>query len=167
MSTQAERCFEPVDLRTFDEEYSRAERRIPAEESRYEEVPDGVYEARVEDVHLSRVASTGNPMIIYKLRIQGPQCEGRTLNKVRVITPKTLAFVKEDFERLNFQIDRLSELHDRMLEMVDREIRIFKKTNAEKHWTDVHFLRVRKGPQSESSTSGQAWRTGTDDDLPF
>lgn len=167
MSTQTERIDAPIDLRDFDDEFARAERRPHTEESRLEEVPDGVYETRIEDVTLNRVSSTGNPMIIWKLRIKGPQCEGRTLNKIRVITPKTLAFVKEDFERLSFQLDRLSELQERMGEMVDKEIRVFKKTNAEKRWTDVYFLRVRKGPQSESANSDRAWRTGTDDDLPF
>lgn len=156
----------PVDLREFDDDFARAESRSPSAEPGPEEIPDGIYETRIEDVTLGRTTNTGNPMIIWKLRIQGPNCQGRTLSKVRVITPKTVPFVKEDLDRLDLQLDRLSELNGRMHEMLDRTVRIFKKTNSERRWSDVYFLRARKDPHSEASTE-DAWRTGTTDDLPF
>lgn len=156
----------PVDLREFDDDFSRLESRTPPAEPGYEEVPDGIYETSVEDVTLGRTTNTGNPMIIWKLRIQGPNCQGRTLSKVRVITPKTIPFVKEDLDRLGLQLDRLSDLNGRLREMLDRSVRVFKKTNAERRWSDIYFLRARKPPQSEGSTE-EAWRTGTTDDLPF
>ena len=156
----------PVDLREFDDDFSRAESRTPSPEIGYDEVPDGIYEANVEDVTLGRTTNTGNPMIIWKLRIQGPNCQGRTLSKVRVITPKTIPFVKEDLDRLDMQLDRLSDLNGRLNEMLDRPVRVFKKTNSERRWSDIYFLRARKAPHSEGSAE-EAWRTGTTDDLPF
>lgn len=156
----------PVDLREFDDDFARAESRAPVAEPVHEEVPDGIYETRIEDVTLGRTTNTGNPMIIWKLRIQGPNCQGRTLSKVRVITPKTVPFVKEDLDRLDLQLERLSDLNGRLHEMLDRTVRVFKKANNERRWSDVYFLRDRKAPHSEQSTD-EAWRTGTTDDLPF
>lgn len=166
MKTNAATDHPPVDLREFDDDFSRTESRAPSAEPGYEEVPDGIYETQVEDVTLGRTANTGNPMIVWKLRIQGPNCQGRTLSKVRVITPKTIPFVKEDLDRLDLQLDRLSDLNGRLHEMLDRPVRVFKKTNTERRWSDIFFLRARKPPHSEGG-SEEAWRTGTTDDLPF
>jgi hypothetical protein len=166
MGTRTQSWNHAIDLSGFDEEFARAETRLPAEEAALEEVPDGIYDTRVEDVTLNRTASTGNPMVIWRLRIHGSDFDGRTLTKVRVITQKTLSFVKEDLDRLDLHLERLSDLNQRMEEMVDREIRVFKRTNPERKWAEVYFMRARKGPQTETSTE-EAWRTGTDDDLPF
>jgi hypothetical protein len=166
MRTLADTINPPIDLREFDDDFARAESRPPAAEPGLEEIPDGIYETQVEDVTLNRTSNTGNPMIIWKLRIQGPHCQGRTLSKVRVITPKTIPFVKEDLDRLDIQLERLSEIYSHIDDMINRPVRVFKKTNTERRWTDVYFLRARKGPQSEGSTE-DAWRTGTTDDLPF
>jgi hypothetical protein len=155
-----------IDLSEFDDEFARAELRHPAEEAALEEIPDGIYEARIEDVNLSRATSTGNPMLIWRLRIHGPRFEGRTLTKVRVITQKTLSFLKEDLERLNLHLERLSELNQRMDEMLDRDVRVFKRTNPDRNWIEIYFLRSRKPPQSEHNSS-EAWSTGTTDDMPF
>jgi len=166
MSSHAETFNNPIDLRDFDDEFARAESRPPSAEMALEEIPDGVYDTRIEDVTLNRTSTTGNPMIIWRLRIRGPQFEGRTLTKVRVITSKTVTFVKEDLDRLDMRLEKLSELTGRMDEMVDKEVRVFKRTNPERQWSEVYFLRGRKSPESERVTQA-AWKTGTDDDLPF
>jgi len=166
MKTLADTSNPPIDLREFDADFARAESRPPTSEPGFEEIPDGIYDAQIEDVTLNRTSTTGNPMIVWKLRIQGPQCQGRALSKVRVITSKTVSFLKEDLDRLDIQMERLSEIYGRLDEMIDRPVRVFKKTNLERRWSDVYFLRARKGPQSESATE-EAWRTGTTDDLPF
>lgn len=154
-----------VDLSRFDDEYARAGADGADWQPPYDEIPDGFYDAEVEDVQLGQTASTGNPMIVWKLRIRGPNCEGRALTKVRVITEKTLAYVKQDLERLDLHLDRLSDLPARADEMVDREVRIYKRTNPQRRWTDVFFVSSRKGPAKESAPG--RWATGTDDDLPF
>ncbi|MBI5282682.1 MAG: DUF669 domain-containing protein [Candidatus Solibacter usitatus] len=169
MDWKNDSATETIDLSAFDDEYGRAEIRS-APEIEAEEIPDGIYDASVEDIHLTRTANTGNPMILYKLRIVGPTCEGRAVTKVRVITQKTLPFVKEDMRRLNVNLERLSDLSTRVDDIVDRRVRIFKRTNPERRWTDVYFIRDGKGPARETSVDGPAelaWRTGTDDDLPF
>lgn len=157
----------PVDLRQFDSAFSRSEKQEPAARTNYDEVPDGFYDTRVEDVTLSRTHTTGNPMVVWRLRILGPTCQGRCVTKMRVITQKTVSFLKEDLERLGLHLTRLSEVQNRMDEMIDREIRIQKKSNPARKWADIYFLRERKGPASEAPDSEAAWDAGIDDDVPF
>lgn len=155
-----------MDLSRFDEDYARAATQRRDAAPVYEDIPDGFYDACVEEVQLGQTASTGNPMIVWKLRIRGPECEGKALTKVRVITDKTLAYVKQDLERLELHLDRLSDLPARAEEMIDREVRICKRTNPQRQWTDVFFVSGRREPSSEGRGPGR-WATGTDDDLPF
>jgi hypothetical protein len=154
-----------VDLSRFDDEYARASTQT-AQQPFYDEIPDGFYDASIEEVQIGQTANTGNPMIVWKLRIHGPECRGKAITKVRVITDKTVAYLKQDLERLEVRLERLSELPDHIGEMIDRPVRIFKRTNPQRRWTDVFFVTGRKGPASEGWHGGQ-WATGTDDDLPF
>ncbi len=154
-----------IDLSVYDDEYSRACVPQPAQSQPYDDIPDGAYEAEIEDVHLTRTATTGNPMVLWKLRIQGPQCQGRAVTKVRVITSKTLGYLKRDLERLEVHLERLSDLPARAGEMLDRRVRIFKKTNPERRWTEVYFLGL-SGPDQGQNGEG-AWMGGPEDDLPF
>lgn len=155
-----------IDLSRFDDEFAHVAPPGAASQPVYEDIPDGFYDASVESVDIGQTASTGNPMIVWRLRIRGPQCEGRAVSKVRVITQKTLGFIKRDLEQLGLALDRLSDLPARRDEMIDREVRIYKKSNPERRWTEVYFVSARKGPAAESA-HGSTWSTGTDDDLPF
>lgn len=157
-----------IDLSVYDEEYSRATAPQASQSPAVDDIPDGAYDACIEDVHLSRTATTGNPMVLWKLRILGPQCQGRPLTKVRVITAKTLGLLKRDLERLDVHLERLSELPARAGEMLDRSVRIFKKTNPERRWTEVYFLGLLEGAEGCSRpAAGSAWPEGADDELPF
>ncbi len=155
-----------VDLSRFDDGYARAAAQRSETQTAYEDIPDGFYDASVEEVQLGQTASTGNPMIVWKLRIHGPECVGKAITKVRIITDKTLGFVKQDLERLDLRLDRLSDLPARAEQMINREVRIFKRTNPQRQWTDVFFVPPRRGPGSEARRQ-EGWATGTDDDLPF
>lgn len=153
-----------IDLSVFDEEYSRAAAPQANQSQPYDDVPDGAYEADIEDVHVTRTATTGNPMVLWKLRIQGPQCQGRAVTKVRVITSKTLGFLKRDLERLDVHLERLSELPARTGEMLDRRVRIYKRTNPERRWTEVYFLGLSGQQEGQG---GGSWLSGPDDGIPF
>jgi len=78
-----------LDLTRFDEDYSR----IAHEADGWDTVPDGYYQVRVEDVRLTTTQTTGNPMLIWRLRIAGPAHAGSVLTKTRIITSKTLGQV--------------------------------------------------------------------------
>lgn len=165
MNWQKETGTDSIDLSAFDDDFRRIEQK-PSAEPYVDEIPDGLYETRIEDVSLRRTATTGNPMLVWRLRILGPQCTGRTISRTRVITQKTLPFLKEDLRRLDFELVRMSDLEARMGEMLDREVRILKRTTPGSQWPEISLIQARKGPASESRAD-DSWKTGTDDDLPF
>jgi hypothetical protein len=140
-----------VDLRQFDEAFAKAA--LPAADGPAVEIPDGFYETVVEDVVLTKTPRSGNPMISWRLLVQGPSHEGARLTKNRVITEKTLPFVKDDFHRFGIQLQRFSEMEQRFDEMRSREMRVMKRTRD--GWVDIYFLR------------GQQSRQELDDNLPF
>lgn len=131
---------EVVDLSAFDEDYARATT-IAFGDAPGDDVPDGSYDVRVEDVSLSRTTNTANPMLIWKLRILGPKCEGHTLTKVRVVTNKTLPYVKSDLVRLGMNLDRFSDLNSRLGEMMNLEIGVYKRTQPDRRWIDIYITR--------------------------
>lgn len=142
-----------VDLSSFDEEYARTTANSFSD-APGEEIPDGTYDVRVEDVSLTHTTSTGNPMLIWKLRILGPKCEGRCLTKVRVVTSKTLPYVKSDLVRLGLVLERFSDLPARLDEMVNNELSVFKRTQPDRGWVDIFITRGSAQPSRS-------------DDVPF
>jgi hypothetical protein len=150
---------EPIDLSRFDEEYAKTTPSGPAKEPSAYEVPDGAYSTTVEDAFLTKTRNTGNPMLVWRLRITSGAETGRTLTKTRVITEKTLPFLREDLNRIGVDVGRLSELNGRLREMLDREVPVFKKTKD--GWPEVSFCR-----RSPASGDGKP-APEVDDDLPF
>jgi len=129
-----------IDLTRLDEAFQRA--KLKEGETAREEVPDGYYDTKVEDVRLSKTPRTGNPMLSWKLRIVSEDFEGRTLNKNRVITDKTLAFLKDDLEKCGVRLARLSDLPLHLDEMFGLKINVLKKTKDQ--WTDIYFVKVER-----------------------
>lgn len=109
-----------IDLSEFDNAFS-----ANGEE---DALPDGVYTARISDVDLTR-SRTGNPMITWKLVIDGPDYPGRAVIKRRAITDKTVRFVRRDLEACGLTLDRLSGLSSQMYRMVDQRMEIRKYTH--------------------------------------
>ncbi|MBL0161115.1 MAG: DUF669 domain-containing protein [Bryobacterales bacterium] len=162
MNRNDEAMVDAIDLSEFDPEFQRASSQAPRD-TYQEEIPDGFYDARVEDVSLNRVQSSGNPMVIWRLRILGPQHQGRAISKVRIITQKTVGFLKEDLRKLGLEMSSLKELNGRMDEMVHRHIGIMKRTQPDRRWTDVHFVK----PRPESAPRETRAPAELEDDLPF
>jgi len=153
----AERTTEPTtekssSLRKLDDQWGKTARRTL--EDRYAGLPDGDYEATIEEVRLSETASTQRPVVIWTLRIDGPQGAGRVVHKTRVITEKTLTYLKEDLEKCGLSLDRLSELEASLPELIGRAVAFRKVTRP--NGSDIYFSWSR--PKAELAP---------DDDLPF
>lgn len=127
-----------LDLSRFDEDYSR----LAQESDGWDPVPDGYYQTRVEDVRLATTQTTGNPMLIWRLRIAGPAHAGSVLTKTRIITAKTLGQVRRDLAYFGINLDRFSDLPEHLEAMVDREASVYKKTSSS-GWADVNLVRTR------------------------
>jgi hypothetical protein len=125
MAFQNETSAPEADLARFEDEWTKTS---TSSDDMYSDIPDGTYDAVIEDARISETISTGRPMVIWKLRIKGPQFANRVVTKNRVITENTLAFLKEDLEKCRIQVARLSELPARLAELVDRPIGVEKRT---------------------------------------
>ena len=137
----------PVELAGLDEAFQRATFR-DNERTGTEEIPDGYYDTVVEEVRLGKTPRTGNPMLSWKLRILSEEFAGRVLNKCRVITDKSVAFLKDDLELCNVKLERLQDLPMRLDEMCGLRINALKRTKNQ--WTDIYFVRVER-PDSETT----------------
>ena len=137
-----------IDLSEFEDEFRRSE--PPAVRDRHlDEIPDGFYDARVEDVKLGRVRGTGNPMLTWRLRILGPRFCGAAISKVRIITHQTVGFLKDDLSKLGLEMGTLDEMTSRLDEMVDRPIGIMKRARADRRSTDLHFVQPSQEPVND------------------
>jgi hypothetical protein len=114
-----------ADLTRFDDEWAKTS--VSADEM-YSDIPDGSYDAVIEGARVTETTSTARPMVIWKLRIRGPQAVNRVVTKNRVITENTLGYLREDLEKCGLQVSRLSELPDRLGELSDRPVGLDKRT---------------------------------------
>ena len=133
------------DLARFDEEWTKT---TATADDLYADIPDGTYDAVIEEARLTETASTGRPMVIWKLRIRGPQAANRVLTKNRVITENTLQYLREELEKCGLAVSSLSELPTRLGELVDRPIGVDKRTRDGR--SNFYFRRqsVRSGEMS-------------------
>ena len=110
-----------VDLAQFDEEYAS----IPLEIHEFDEVPQGSYQVNVEKVELANAISSGNPMLKWTLRILGPTCVGRLLRRNSVVASRdNQKWLKADLHTCGIDIEKLSELHDRLGDLLDVKLEI-------------------------------------------
>lgn len=93
------------------------------------DIPDGIYDAVIEDACVTETALTGGPVVVWRLRIQGPRAAGCLVTRNRVVTESTLGCLREDLEKCRLQVSRLSQLPARLRELVDRPIGVEKRTN--------------------------------------
>ncbi len=113
-----------VSLERFDQQWTRT---TVASDELSSDVPDGIYDAVIEDARVA-AASTGRPQVIWTLRIQGGRAAGSVVTKNRVITDNTLPYLREDLEKCGLSVPRLSDLPDRLKELLDRPVSIDKRT---------------------------------------
>lgn len=142
--------LEGVDLSRYDQAYQSAAEPLP-------NVPDGRYEAMVEGAELTQAKSSGNPMIKYRLRLLDGVAQDRTVMKNRVITEKTVGYVRQELETLGLRLAKLSDLPDHIHEVLDRVVSVTVKTREGDQ--NVYFNR-RETESAQVAAAGG-------DDLPF
>jgi hypothetical protein len=113
-------------LSKFDELYNTA---TVAESSTFNinsDVPDGEYATIVQDVTLTN-GSTSTPTIVWTFRIRGGSHSDRLLRKVRPITERTIAWVKEDLTKCGLALDLFSDLSNRIEELRGACVMVLKR----------------------------------------
>ncbi len=113
-----------VDLADLDEEYSQAE----IQEDSFDTVPDGKYQVQVMKAELTLAKTTQARMLKWHLKILGPTNVGRYLFKNSMLSPKSLTYVKTDLHRCGVDLEKMSELQNRLNELLDLILEVRKKT---------------------------------------
>ena len=140
-----------ADLARFDDEWTKSS--VSGEEM-YSDIPDGSYDAVIEGARVTETSLSARPVVIWKLRIHGPQAVDRVVTKNRVITENTLGYLREDLEKCGLLVSRLSELPTRLKELVDRPVGLDKRTKDGR--TNFYF----RWGSNRTSQNGP-------DDVPF
>ena len=129
-----EPVHDPMDLSRFNESVGSPKTLVRS----YVEVPDGRYRAQITDLELG-LASTGNPILKYGLRVSMGEFAGRMIWKRRVITVNTLRFMKKDLLTCGLLLDRFSHLGRRLGELQGVGLEVSKVTKGDS--SDVYFHR--------------------------
>jgi hypothetical protein len=90
------------------------------------DIPDGEYAAIVEDVTLTQ-GSTARATIVWTFRICGGGHADRLLRKVRPISERTIAWVKEDLMKCGLKLNMFSDLSIRIDEMRGARVPVLKR----------------------------------------
>ena len=130
-----------TDLCQFDEAWPKPP---VGGDDRYADIPDGKYEAVIEEARLTTTASTGRPMVVWTLRIQGPVAANRTLPKTCVITENSVAWLKEDLSKCGLNLERLSDLPQHIHEIEGQVLPVEKRTRDGR--MNVYFRRRDRRP---------------------
>ncbi len=125
---------DPMDLSRFNPSFSTQTTPVPT----FREVPDGRYCALITDLELG-LASTGNPVLKYGLRVATGEFKGRMIWKRRVITVNTIRFTKRELLTCGLLLDRFSHLGRRLGELQGVGLEVSKVTKGDK--SDVYFNR--------------------------
>lgn len=119
---------EDIDLSQFDDDFESAE----VEDREFEPVPDGKYQVKVERVEVARAKSSGNPMLKWTLKILAPSHAGRLLWRNNVMASKeNIKWLKNDLHVCGVELGKLSELPNRLEELLDLTLEVTKRTRGE------------------------------------
>ncbi len=125
---------DPMDLSRFNPSFNSQTTYV----STFREVPDGRYRVQITDLELG-LASTGNPVLKYGLRVATGELTGRMIWKRRVITVNTIRFTKRELLTCGLTLDRFSHLGRRLSELQGIELEVSRVTKGDK--SDVYFNR--------------------------
>lgn len=139
-----------IDLSQFDDEFRKHTGSLG---QKPQPLPDGRYQVLAENVEVTESKTSGAPMLKWTFRVTSPQSyANRILWKNTVISQKTLGIIKDDLKTCGLDLGGLSELPQRLGELLDVPLEVTKRTNGE--YENIYFNR-RLDQESEV------------DDLPF
>lgn len=119
---------EIIDLSEMDEIFDGA----VVEEREFESVPDGKYKAIVDKVEITRSKTTDKPMLKWCLKIIVGGFSGRLLWRNNMMSSEAnLKWLKQDLLTCGLQLGKLSDLPNRLEELIGVTLEITKKTKCE------------------------------------
>jgi hypothetical protein len=146
-----------VDLSSFDADFSDA----PAVAG---DVPDGKYIVKVDKMLLTRARTSGHPMLKWTLKIIEGPCRGLLLFRNNMLaTKENLAWLKKDLLLCELKLEKLSDLNDRIEELLDLKLEVTKRSRESNSNVFFNKLLGRVTDADEPS----AHETASDSDIPF
>lgn len=142
---------ESNDLSQYDDQYSEAE----VQNREFEEINDGKFQTKVDRVEITRAKTTGNPMLMWVLMILGPQYKGRRLWRYNHFeTPLNMSWLKTDLAICGIELEKLSDLEDRLSELIGVTLEVTKKTSGKN--VAIYFNRRIEIEEGSSDGAGAA-----------
>ena len=146
MNSDSDSC----DLSRFDEPYRAAA--VAEGSPDLSDIPDGEYAAIVEDVALTNNSAT-TPALVWTFRIRGGPHSDRLLRKMRPITERTIAWVKEDLSKCGLKLNVFSDLPNRIEELRGICLPVVKRTSNGDFGVQIQWPNSAKSHSAEETPS--------------
>lgn len=138
------------DLSDLDEDYAAAPE--PEDPGK---VADGKYEVTVMAAEVTRSKTSGNAMLKWTLRIDGPTNKGRLLWRYNMlITQQNLTWLKGDLAACGIRLAKISDLPGRCDELVGLRLQVTQKTKGE--FTNVYIGGLLKAAPAPAAAEAPA-----------
>ncbi|HET9623258.1 MAG TPA: DUF669 domain-containing protein [Kofleriaceae bacterium] len=153
---------DPFDLAQFDDAFAAA----PVEDREYDDVPDGKYQVLVDKVEITEAKASGNKMLKWTLRIQGPRYAGRMLWRYNVLgTRENLRWLKTDLHTCGLDLVRLSDLPQHLGSLLDLRLEVSKRTKG--GYSNIYLNRCLERDELETGDGGDDFGGQGVDRVPF
>lgn len=123
-----EKTAECIDLADFEDGCAEAACE-PAGDA--DLLPDGRYRVVVEKVELE-VSRANNKMLVWQMRVLGPRYAGRKLwHRNMIVSIRNIRWLKQDLLSAGLELEKLSDLPNRLGELADVMLEVQLKTKGE------------------------------------
>ncbi len=151
------------ELAAYDEKWKD----IEINEGSYENLPDGKYQVAVEEVSLEYSKASNRPQVKWKLRVLVGEYKGHPIYRYNGIENyDQVTYLKKDLHTCGLDLEKLSDLEDRMYELIGVTLEVQLKTKGE--FQNCYFnkrLNLSAPVSGERVASDIA--KSLDDDVPF
>jgi hypothetical protein len=155
---------DPVDLAHLDGSFITAEATTSGTAP-----PDGKYQVNVEKAEIARSKTDNAPMLKWTLKIIAPNHIGRLMWRYNMLsTPENMKWLKGDLQTCGLQLDKVSNLQSRLIELLDVKLEVTKRTRGEHE--NIYFNKKLVLDDVEGAAGvghGGQVAGGFDDGLPF
>lgn len=117
-------------------------------------LPDGTYQVKVEAARIVERKDSSAFMLVVELMCLHGDHEGEIHTHIRTIDVDNLKYLKAELKVMGVEMEYLSELPDRLEELLDNVVEIRVKTNRknDKEYTNTYFNRsIKTGEWSEET----------------
>jgi len=98
------------------------------DQATHTDVPDGDYEAVIEEFDITKSRKTGEPLLIWTFRIATGPCAGKTLKKFRILKDAWANWIREEIDNCGIQLDDVYHIHQHAPKLIGKPVRIARRT---------------------------------------